>query len=195
MVHAHGIVMTAWVALFITQIWFVSSNRIKLHQKLGFAGIALAILIIIIGFFTAVHAAKFGASTPTPQNIPRLAFMLVPLTDLIMFAILFGAAIYFRKKSAEHKRLMLLTAINFLPPAIARIPAPSLQALGPLWFFGLPAGLALIAFGIDSYWNKRINRIFLAGVVVMIASFVVRLALMGTATWMRFAAWLTTWAA
>ena len=194
MVHLHGIVMTAWVALFIAQIWFVASSRIKVHQKMGFAGIGLAILILIIGFFTALHAAKFGAAA-APPNIPPLAFLIVPLTDLIMFAILFGAAIYFRKKSADHKRLMLLTAINFLPPAIARIPSPTLQAFGPLWFFGLPALLALIAFGVDSYWNKRVNKVFLAGVIVMIVSFVARLALMGTETWMRFAAWLITWAA
>ncbi|MCI0603092.1 hypothetical protein L0156_08750 [bacterium] len=194
LVHLHGIVMTAWVALFITQVTLISANRIKTHQHLGLAAIGLAILIILIGFFTAVRAAKFGSAS-APPGIPRLAFLLIPLTDMIMFAIFFSAAIFFRKKPAEHKRLMLLTAINFLPPAVARIPLPSLQAFGPLWFFGLPAFLALIGLIVDSRRNKRLNKMFLAGTLLLIVSFVVRLALMQTPAWMRIAEWLTTWAA
>jgi len=195
LVHLHGIFMSAWVVLFILQVWLVSARRIQVHQRLGFAAIGLGILVIVVGFFTAVRAAKFGSTSAPPDGIPPLAFLIVPLTDLVIFAILFSAAIYFRKKSAEHKRLMLLTAINFLPPAIARIPVPSLQALGPLWFFGLPAALALIALGVDSWRNKKLNKIFLAGILLLISSFVVRLALMGTNAWMRIAVWLTTWAA
>ena len=55
--------------------------------------------------------------------------MIVPLFDLLMFVILFGAAVYYRRRPAAHKRLMLLTAVNFLPPTIARIPVAALQGL------------------------------------------------------------------
>jgi hypothetical protein len=47
-----------------------------------------------------------------------------------MFAMLFGGAVYYRKKPAAHKSLMLLTAINFVPPALARIPIAPLLNLG-----------------------------------------------------------------
>ena len=136
-VHLHGLTMTAWVALFITQVWLISSKRVRVHQRLGYAGIGLGAAILPIGFMAAVRAAKYGSSL-TPPGVNQLGFMIVPLTDLVMFVIFFGAAIYYRKKPAQHKMLMLLTAINFLPPAIARIPIPPLRALGPLWFFGLP---------------------------------------------------------
>ena len=194
LVHVHGVLMTAWVALFISQVWLISSNRIRTHQRLGFSGIGLGILIILVGFLIAVRAAKVGAAT-TPPGIPRLAFLLIPLTDLLMFGSLFAAAIYFRKKPAEHKRLMLLTAVCLLPPAIARIPVTSLKALGPLWFFGLPAILALLALGLDSWRYGRFNKVFLTGTLLLILSFVLRLVLMQTDAWMRFAGWLTTWAA
>src|SRR5574341_291066 len=121
LVHIHAVLMTAWVVLFISQVWLISSNRIQIHRRMGFAAIGLAILIILAGFFTAVRAAKFGSAS-APAGIPRLSFLLIPLTDLLMFAVLFGAAIYFRRRPAEHKRLMLLTAMNLLPPAVARIP-------------------------------------------------------------------------
>ncbi len=37
-VHVHGLLMTAWVALFGAQVWLISSRRIRLHQRLGYAG-------------------------------------------------------------------------------------------------------------------------------------------------------------
>lgn len=190
LVHVHGLLMTAWVLLFVTQVRLVSSRQIRLHQRLGYGGIGLAVLIIAVGFVTAVRAAKYGSAS-TPPGIPPHAFLLVPLSDLVMFLILFGAAIYYRRTPAPHKRLMLLTAINFLPPAVARIPVASLQAMGPLWFFGLPGGLALLCLGLDTKRHGHVSRAFVAGTLVLIGSYVVRLMLMTTEPWMHVARWLT----
>ena len=191
LVHIHGILMSAWVLLFVSQVWLVSSNRVRTHQRMGFAGIAIAIALLLVGFFISVRAAKFGAVS-SPPNIPRLAFLLIPLTDLFVFATFFGAAIFLRKKPAEHKRLMLLTAMCFIPPAIARIPIPSLQAMGPIWFLGFPTILILAVLAVDAWHNKRVNKVFLIGTLFLIASFVLRLMLMGTDTWMSIAQWLVT---
>lgn len=191
LVHAHGLLMTAWVALFAAQIWFISSRRVRVHQRVGYAGVALAALVIATGVPTALRAAKYG-SAAAPPDVPPLAFLIVPLFDLVMFAIFFGAAVYFRRRPAAHKRLMLLTALNFLPPAIARIPVASLQALGPLWFFGLPTVLALLWVGLDARQNG-LNRIALIGTALLIASYIVRLALMETDAWLSIAAWLTSY--
>jgi hypothetical protein len=190
-VHVHGVLMTAWVALFVSQVALISTRRVSLHRRLGYAGAGLAVAILGVGFVTAVRAAKFG-SPSTPPGIPRLAFLLVPMFDLLMFAILFGAAMWWRRRPAEHKRLMLLTAINFVPPAIARIPIASLQALGPIWFFGLPTVLTLLCVGWDTWRHDRLNRAFVTGAILLIASYVGRLALMGTDAWMGIAAWLVS---
>ena len=61
MVHLHGILMTTWIALFIAQVRLISSRQIRTHQRLGFAAIGIAILILLVGFLIAVRAAKFGA--------------------------------------------------------------------------------------------------------------------------------------
>lgn len=193
LVQVHGLLMTAWVALFSTQVWFVASRRIRLHQQLGYAGIGLGALIVLVGFVVAVRAARYGAAS-TPPGISPLAFLAVPLFDLVMFVGLFGAAIHFRKKPAAHKRLMLLTAINFLPPALARIPVAMLQSLGPLVFFGVPTLLALICLWWDAKRHGQVNRVFLLGTVLLLLSYVGRLALMTTAPWMTFATWLVSFA-
>ena len=111
---------------------------------------------------------------------------------MLIFALLFGAAIFYRRKPAAHKRLMLLTAVNFLPPALARIPIASLQSLGPLWFFGVPTVLTLLCLGLDTRRNHHVNAVFAAGTAVLIGSYFARLALMTTGPWLTLAAWLTS---
>jgi hypothetical protein len=150
-VHVHGLLMTAWVALFALQISLISSKRVRVHQRLGWAGVGLAALIIGVGFVTAIRAGKYG-SPSTPPGIPPLVFLAVPLFDILMFALLFGGAVYYRKQPAAHKSLMLLTAISLLPPAVGRVPLPAMQAFGPIWFFGVPTVLALICLCLD--WRR-----------------------------------------
>jgi hypothetical protein len=192
--HLHGLVMSLWVGFFILQVWFIRSKNARLHMKIGWAGVALGIAVLVVGFFTAAHMAKFGAAS-TPPGIPPINFFAVPFFDLVMFVVLFGGAIYYRKRLADHKRLMLLTVVNFLPPAIARFPVESFQSLGPLFFFGAPTVLTIALVAYDTWRNKKLNKFFLAGAILLIISYPFRLVLMGTDAWVGFAAWVTSWAA
>ncbi len=191
LVHVHGLLMTAWVALFVIQVSLVSSRQIRIHQRLGYTGIGLAAAIIVTGVPVALRSAKFGSAS-TPPGIPPLAFMIVPLFDLLMFAGFFGAAIYRRRNPAAHRSLMLLTALNFLPPALARIPIVGVQALGPLFFFGVPTALALVVLVLGRRRQAGTDRVLAWGTGALVASYVVRLALMMTPAWLSVAAWLIT---
>src|SRR5688500_12716752 len=62
LVHVHGIVMAAWIALFIAQVYLIRSTRIRVHQRLGLLAIFLAVVIFISGLATAVAAAKYGST-------------------------------------------------------------------------------------------------------------------------------------
>ena len=88
--------------------------------------------------------------------------------------------------------MMLLTAINFLPPALGRIGIAPLQALGPLWFFGFPTAIAILCIVLDARRHGRVNRVLVLGTALLIISYVARIALMSTHAWINFASWLTT---
>lgn len=194
LVHAHGLLMTTWIAYFIAQVWLIRSKRARVHMRFGMIGVGLGIVMVIVGFLTGVASAKYG-SPSTPPDIPPLAFLAVPIFDIALFALFFGGAIIYRKRPANHKRLMLLTVLNFLPPGLGRFPFASLQALGPLFFFGVPTVLAIGLLAYDTWRNRKLNVVFLVGAIILIASYPVRLILSGTDAWIGFATWLTTWAA
>ena len=116
--HVHGLVMTAWCALFIAQTCFVASGRIERHKQLGAVGIFLAVVIVALGSYVTISATDREVQAHVVgQFHVLLGFNLL---DLLVFLGLFLTALAYRRQPPMHKRLMLLVTISLLPPAIAR---------------------------------------------------------------------------
>ncbi len=191
LVHLHSVAMSAWIILFFSQVYLIRSSRIKLHQRMGIASVVLAVAVFILGLLTAVAAAKYGSNS-TPPGADPLQFLIVPFFDMFVFAVLFGAALYYRRNAPNHKRLMLLTVINFLPPALARFPLGLTATFGPLWFFGVPDLVAIGLVIADTWKHGKLNKAFLGGALFMIASHWLRLPISTSNAWISFATWLTS---
>jgi uncharacterized membrane protein YozB (DUF420 family) len=188
LVHAHGLVMSLWIVLFAVQAYLISSKRVKLHMTLGLSSVVLAALMMVTGMMTAGAAAKRGSGFP---GYPPLVFLSVPVTGMVVFAILFAAALYYRKNAANHKRLMLVTVLIFLSPSISRLPLPFIPVLGSIWFFGVPSLIGIALLIGDTYRNGKLNTAFLAGVVLATIPGPLMLLFARTELWLEFAAWMT----
>ena len=149
--------MSAWVFFFVAQVALVRSKNIKLHMTLGMAGIGLAALVVVVGMTTAwdSHIVRYTA----PPGMNPHGFSIIPTLDMLLFIVLFGGAIYYRKRPAEHKTLMLMTAINFTPAAIARIPLlpPDLFIIQALAF---PVLLGVACFAWHTWKHRKFNKVF-----------------------------------
>jgi len=51
----HGLVMTSWFALVVTQTLLIAKRNVALHRRLGIAGAALAVLVVVVDMFTIVE--------------------------------------------------------------------------------------------------------------------------------------------
>ena len=187
LVHAHGVLATAWMLLFVAQASLVSAGRTDLHRRLGVAGALLAPLVVIVGWITAVTAARNGV-TP-PGGPPPLAFLAVPLGTVLSFAVLAAFGLSLRRQRDTHKRLMLLATIAMLTPALARFrwfgPGGPPVAIGGTVLF------VLVAMGYDRSAHGRIHPAFLWGGLFLLASLAARFALTRSDTWLSIATWLT----
>lgn len=189
LVHLHGLVQSVWIVLFAVQVYLISSKRIRLHMTLGIFGSVLAAAIVVIGVMTGYAAMARGGAFP---GYSATEFFVVPVGSMINFAILFFAAIYYRKDPAAHKRLMLLTVVNFLGPSIGRLPLPFIPELGAWWFYGVPYLIAAILLAADTYRTGKLNRAFAAGVILLILTGPIELALARTAAWTQLATWMVS---
>ncbi len=186
LVHLHGIVMTAWFALFLVQVRLVAAGNTRLHRKLGYGAIGLAVLVLVVGSLTAIYAAKAGRAPPGP---PPLVFLAIPLGDMVFFAIAFSLAIAYRRRSDFHKRFMLLASLGMLTAAIARLPFP--QGSGLPVFFGTLDLAILAIIAVDTIRNRRLHPAFGWGLLLVLGSQAGRFLVAGTPQWNSFAAWLT----
>jgi hypothetical protein len=188
LVHIHGLVMTLWFAFFLLQVRLVAMHRTDLHRRTGVVGALLAVGVLTLGTMTAITAARLG-HTPGP---PPLVFLVVPLGDMLVFALLVGAGLVLRKRSDMHKRLMLLTCVGMLTAAIARIPVDFIQAGGIPLFFGLNDLIVLACVAYDTVRQRRLHPAFGWGMLLIIASQPLRLVLSGTTVWQQFSGWLVS---
>jgi len=184
----HGIIMSLWFGLFIVQVRLVAAGRTDLHQRLGVAGAILVVVMLALGTYTAIDAARRGAS-PDP-NMSPLMFMAIPLADLLVFGILVGVALWNRRRSDIHKRLMLLATVSILTPGIARIPLGFIRQGGVPMFLGLTVLCAVICIAVDTAKRRRLHPAFAWGGAFFLASLPLRMLLAGTEAWTKFATWL-----
>jgi hypothetical protein len=181
----HGVLFTGWVVLFVIQTALVASHRVAVHRRLGIAGGVLAAMMVVVGTMTAIKAAARGSA---PPGADALGFLIIPLGDMVLFAIFTAAALALRRNKEAHKRLMLLAYIAILVAAVARL--PGVIPLGPPVFFGLTFIFLVLAAVYDLWSRRRIHAVYLWGGALLVASVPLRLMLSGTQAWRAVAQFL-----
>jgi len=170
LVHAHGLVMTSWIAMFLTQTLLIARHRVELHRRLVFFGAGLATLVILVGMPTLVNAA---ARKSHDVHSARFLWMLIAFDGvaLLVFAILVAAAILLRRRGDYHKRLMLLATLGLLGPAFGRLTeyATGFRGNNDFAVLLLCAGTVLACAVVDNIRSHRLHPAFFWGGASVIA--------------------------
>lgn len=118
LVHLHGVTFTAWVVLLLGQTGLIAAGRADIHRIAGTAMAGLALALVMIGYVIAIESARLG-NGPSDRHQP--SFLVFPLANMLVFAGLCGAGIYFRRRAQVHKRLMLMATLTIVITPLARI--------------------------------------------------------------------------
>jgi hypothetical protein len=161
--HAHGLALTAWIALMVSQAWLMRTGRRATHRWLGKLSYVVAPLVIV----ATVQFAHFRVQVvPVPLDPASLYFLSLVLMALAAFVVLYGLAMFYRRNPQRHARYMIATLLPFLTPVTDRLIgrfAPSIVSMVPtiggapvLGVVGfLIADAMLVALAI---WDWRVNR-------------------------------------
>lgn len=183
----HGTAFTTWILLFGLQTTLVAGGRTDLHRRIGVGGAVLAGIMVLLGSTLAIANARAGRA---PDHLDPNAFLAVPLFDMLVFPALVGAALYFRRRPAAHKRLMFLATVSLAAAAAARLPI-SLASAGPLFYFGLVDLLVVAGIAYDVARWRAVHPAYVWGGLFLVGSQVLRLWLSGTRGWLALAELLT----
>jgi uncharacterized membrane protein YozB (DUF420 family) len=198
LVAVHAVVSVAWLLLFLVQATLVAKHRTDLHRRLGVAGLALAIVFVVVGWNASIEEARRGfdmsgdlipaGTTEDPVTA------LVPLNAFLLFGLLVGLSLWYRNRPEVHKRLMVLAMVG----PVAGAPLAHLVGHWPLIrpiasaFFAI-ASLSLLAL-CPLYDRIRRGRVHPASswgaVGVFLWGIVFFLIVPATTAWRDFTTWL-----
>jgi hypothetical protein len=183
LLHVHGAIFTLWLFFYVTQTALVSGGRRRLHMKLGWASAAFIPIMVTLGTIAVFWGAKMGHK----QNWPTVeSAAMVNIVNGFLFAALASAGILLRKKPETHKRLMLLSLVTLMPPALARSPLVQIPVL---------VGVAIFAFLLagpiyDIITRRRLHPVYLICVPILIVTGPpARIALSHTQVWHHLYKW------
>jgi hypothetical protein len=159
----------------------------NIHKKIGYAGLTLAVGMFIIGFVMAFVSNQAAIDAGNADR--ALAFLIVPITDMILFGTFITLTMLNLRDGEMHKRLILLATLSILPAAFGRI--IGIYGVNP--FIGLLFQESILIAGIfyDLYTRRKIHPAFIYGGGAVVIIHLIRFPLGETQAWMSFARWLT----
>jgi hypothetical protein len=195
--HTHGIAMTLWCVMLIAQAYLIRKGLKQTHRLVGKASYVL-VPFIVIATINLVHFRMQG-SLGQFSNV-SLYFFALMLNAVVMFAVLYGLAMYHRRRPPLHARYMVCTAFPLFTPVTDRLIFnyfPSLVRFAPVLdgvpmtpVLGFLLGDALLL--VLAIWDWRANRrkdVFPIALGLMVLYHVSVLTLYRTSAWKAFGEW------
>jgi hypothetical protein len=152
--YLHGAVFSGWVLFFILQSTLIRTHKVRVHRTLGWFGVALGVMIPVVGISTAFTMDRFNI-----HNFHELGaspFFAVQLCDMTSFALTFALAIYWRKKSEFHRRLILIASCVLTAAAFSRFPFVPLS-----WSYTCVDLLIFLGVVRDLIVTRRVHPVYL----------------------------------
>lgn len=126
--HFHGIILTIWFGLLIIQPILIRKKQIHLHRLIGnFSYILVPVIIYSMVLITKHMYIREGSTTITEKE--RLADLFLPISQMIVFTILYVLAMTNNRKTPLHLRYIIACSLVLLAPGLERI---------PIYWFGQP---------------------------------------------------------
>ena len=196
--HAHGLAMTAWLALLIAQASLMRAGNRALHRRLGLLSYLLVPVIVVVTL-RFVHY--------TVREVPELGdyglfFLALVVFTLVTFVSLFALAMLYRKQPAVHARFMVSTLFPLFPPVTDRLIArfaPSVLAwmprIGGAEILQV-AGFAIadtILVGLALWdWQKNSRRVLVVALAIVVAGQAAIMNVHRFGFWRAFGPWFVS---
>lgn len=190
-VHVHGAVFTCWIVLLVVQASLVGTGHTSIHRQLGLIGLGLAPLMVILGVLVADEMLKRTSAIP---GFGSPLIFAVALSEIAGFAIPTFFAFRLRRRSAIHKRLILIGTIATTTAGFGRWPiAFLLHKPLPAMLAAFTLLLMMIAFDLVS--TRRLHRATVLGSAWVVFIELTGFAIGHTAAWHAFADFVRSLAA
>jgi uncharacterized membrane protein YozB (DUF420 family) len=191
--HIHGAVFFLWLILGVIQPMLIQNRKTSVHRKVGYFGFALGVLMVFIGLYVAFARVKFHIAGGAGESAK--AFLLIPITDMILFATFIALAFRNVKNPQAHKRYIILSTLSILPAAFGRIFQLFTWWTENEWINSLLAISVMectlyLGIAFDAITRRKVHPVYLWGGLIIIGVHLFRDPLSHTGWWLLLSEWL-----
>jgi hypothetical protein len=153
-------------------------------MKLGWGGVAIALVAAGSGFMLAVESVRPVPAIPF-WGMAYRQFLLVMLIEVALFTLFVLAGVLFRKRPKIHKAMMLLASLSILAGATVRMPVlfPVFGEAGWAGIFGPVFALGAVFVLVRCVSGGTTDRWLAAGYAVMAAVYIAACELAVSDAW------------
>jgi hypothetical protein len=126
--HFHGAIMLLWMICLITQPLLIAQKKHHIHRMVGKFSYVLA-PVLMISIFLVSRLTYHKALSASVPLLDAVAGISLSIPSLVIFAILYGLAIANTRRTYNHMRYMIGTALLMIGPGLGR---------GLIIYFGIP---------------------------------------------------------
>jgi hypothetical protein len=182
----HAVVFFAWVVLLMVQIALVGARRVRWHRTLGVAGALLAVAMVVMGVLASLGLLKRGIDAGNADAAK--SFLLTPLLEITVFAVLAGSAIALRQRPETHRRLMLVASVGLTYAGTGRL----FEQFDPAGWWTAVGNDLLIALLMlqDRFTRGSVHPAYWIGLAVLLLGHWVEQTFNHSETWMAMANWI-----
>lgn len=196
-VHLHGITMTLWCLMLISQSLLIRTKKHAVHRLMGKISYILVPFILLSG----AHLAHITVSEARPGTSAYYYMIALMFNALIVFAVIYVLAIWNRKKPLIHARYMVCTVFPLFTPVTDRIIykyidglvplAPTIQGMPVVPTFGfLLADLIVLVLLIWDWRSRKKLDVFPYVLGILVLYHVSVLTFWKYPFWQRFGDWV-----
>jgi hypothetical protein len=188
----------------VLQTWLVASGRPARHRDIGLFGIALATTMTIFGVVAAIDQTRRAAAIGSLDA--GLRFMILPIAQVVLFAIMFTVAMVNIRRPEWHKRILIMATAMLMEgpfgrfltfyfifhgtlPVPAGMPSPP-PPLEPQPFLAVLDLFILVPALYDWRTRGRPHPAYVLGGGAIILMRLIRPALSLTSAWYAIASWI-----
>ncbi|MCB9858184.1 MAG: hypothetical protein H6818_21065 [Phycisphaerales bacterium] len=191
----HGIAQLGWLLLIVLQPALVAGRSLKMHMRIGRVGAIFALLLVTMGYFVGVGAARANPPELELFGMKPPQFLYVPLMTITIFGAMVALAVWQRKRPEIHRSLMLMGTIAAMSAAMGRIQWLNDFFAASVWFrvFGpvhSSVTLGLLLLAVRCLMIRRFDKWLAISLTAMSAVFVVMHQVSATGAWQGVARFL-----
>jgi hypothetical protein len=153
--HFHAAAASAWIGLLIVQPILIQARQLRWHKIVGKFSYFL-FPVLLVSFALMIQ-----------MNMSSLQGMFGPTAEVVLLTIFFILAIAYRKQTDKHMRYMILCAIVFIEPSMARLLIPHFGGPKPMWVLITLSTIEAILIGliIYDYVQRRNYKPYVVGLL------------------------------